>query len=62
MKRALADRAADTYVLASVEKVGAASPFQVVPLERVAGVITDAPPSETLEQLRTRGVSVLDAT
>lgn len=61
MKRALADRAADTYVLASVEKVGAASPFQVVPLERVAGVITDAPPSETLQQLRSRGVSVLSA-
>ncbi|TNM67093.1 DeoR/GlpR transcriptional regulator [Streptomyces sp. NP160] len=62
MKRALADRAAETYVLASVEKIGAASPFQVLPLERVAGVITDASPGEVLEELRAGGVSVLSAT
>lgn len=43
MKRLLAKRAADTYVLASVEKIGAASPFEVLPLSAVAGVITDAP-------------------
>jgi len=43
MKRLLARRAADTYVLASVEKIGAASPFEVLPLSAVAGVITDAP-------------------
>lgn len=43
MKRLLARRAADTYVLASAEKIGAASPFEVVPLADVAGIITDAP-------------------
>jgi len=32
MKRALASRAAETYVLASSEKIGAASPYQVIPL------------------------------
>jgi DeoR/GlpR family transcriptional regulator of sugar metabolism len=42
MKRALARQAADTYVLASSEKIGAASRFAVLPLDRVAGVITDA--------------------
>ena len=43
MKRALAARAAETYVLASAEKIGAASPFEVLPLTAVAGVITDLP-------------------
>ncbi len=42
MKRALARRAADTYVLASAEKVGAASCFPVLPLSAVSGVVTDA--------------------
>jgi DeoR/GlpR family transcriptional regulator of sugar metabolism len=42
MKRALARQAADTYVLASSEKIGAASRFSVLPLAEVAGVITDA--------------------
>ncbi|MFI9813855.1 DeoR/GlpR family DNA-binding transcription regulator [Saccharothrix variisporea] len=43
MKRALARQAADTYVLASSEKIGTASRFSVIPLAEVAGVITDAP-------------------
>ena len=43
MKRLLARRAADTYVLASAEKIGAASSFEVLPLAEVAGIITDAP-------------------
>jgi DeoR/GlpR family transcriptional regulator of sugar metabolism len=43
MKRALAGRAAETYVLASAEKIGAASPFEVLPLTAVAGVVTDLP-------------------
>ncbi|WP_435737657.1 DeoR/GlpR family DNA-binding transcription regulator [Cellulosimicrobium sp. PMB13] len=42
MKRVLASRAAETYVLGSSEKVGAASPYGVVGLDAVAGVITDA--------------------
>ncbi|MBL7489354.1 DeoR/GlpR transcriptional regulator [Frankia sp. AgB1.9] len=44
MKRALARQAADTYVLASSEKIGAASRFAVLPLVDVAGIITDAAP------------------
>ena len=62
MKRALARRAAETYVLASVEKIGAASPFEVLPLSAVAGIVTDAPAdSETLVRLRRQGVPLVAA-
>lgn len=43
MKRALAHQAADTYVMASSEKIGTASRFMVLPLAEIAGVVTDAP-------------------
>ncbi|MFC7620164.1 DeoR/GlpR family DNA-binding transcription regulator [Microlunatus sp. GCM10028923] len=43
MKRALAARAAATYVLGSAEKIGTASRYTVFPLDAVAGVITDKP-------------------
>ena len=42
MKRALAARAADTYVLASTEKLGAVSPYSVLTLRDVTAVVTDA--------------------
>ncbi|GAA3920727.1 DeoR/GlpR family DNA-binding transcription regulator [Actinoplanes auranticolor] len=62
MKRALAQRAADTYVLASTEKIGAASRFAVLPLSAVAGVITDASSQdETVRRLSADGVPVLPA-
>lgn len=62
MKRTLANRAADTYVLASREKIGAASPYTVLPLHAVSGIITDAPADlPTLDELRQAGVTVLHA-
>ncbi|MET0692518.1 MAG: DeoR/GlpR family DNA-binding transcription regulator [Propionibacteriaceae bacterium] len=62
MKRALAARAADTYVLASAEKVGAVSPYRVLPLADVAGVVTDtAADHPTVQRLRDLGTRVLDA-
>jgi DeoR/GlpR family transcriptional regulator of sugar metabolism len=62
MKRALAARAADTYVLASAEKVGAVSPCRVLPLGDVAGVITDTDAGDpTLQKLRDLGTRVLHA-
>ncbi|MGJ5892936.1 DeoR/GlpR family DNA-binding transcription regulator [Streptomyces niveiscabiei] len=62
MKRALAGRAAETYILASSEKIGAASRFRVLPWEDVSGVVTDADPRHAvLEQLAARGVEVLAA-
>ncbi len=62
MKRTLAGRAADTYVLASTEKIGAASPFSVLPLTDVSGIISDAPADHpVLEQLRHDAVTIIDA-
>jgi len=59
MKRTLAGRAADTYVLASTEKLGAASRYQVLPLSGVTGIITDGTPNETVAALTGKGVTVL---
>ncbi|GAA2827873.1 DeoR/GlpR family DNA-binding transcription regulator [Crossiella cryophila] len=62
MKRTLAGQAADTYVLASSEKIGAASPFSVLPLARVAGIVTDSPATDpTVVRLTELGVEVLHA-
>ncbi|MTD13321.1 DeoR family transcriptional regulator [Nakamurella sp. YIM 132087] len=62
MKRALAARAAETYVLGSTEKIGAASPHRVLPLEAVSGVITDAPAADpTVVELVAAGMKVLRA-
>ncbi|MEV4052837.1 DeoR/GlpR family DNA-binding transcription regulator [Amycolatopsis sp. NPDC049688] len=60
MKRALARRAADTYVLASAEKLGTASRFTVLPFADVAGVITDAD-DQNVQKLADQGVAVLPA-
>ncbi|MFF3784144.1 DeoR/GlpR family DNA-binding transcription regulator [Streptomyces sp. NPDC001933] len=62
MKRALSARAADTYILASSEKIGTASPYRVLSWEKITGLITDADPHDTvIEQLKTLGVEVLVA-
>jgi DeoR/GlpR family transcriptional regulator of sugar metabolism len=41
IKRALCQAAAETVVLASAEKLNAASPYRVVGLEEVSGIITE---------------------
>ncbi|WP_426997072.1 DeoR/GlpR family DNA-binding transcription regulator [Pseudarthrobacter sp. N5] len=62
MKRALASRAAETYVLASAEKVGVSSRYRVLPLNQIAGIITDCPANhQILSQLRRDGTSIIDA-
>jgi DeoR/GlpR family transcriptional regulator of sugar metabolism len=61
MKRALAARAGDTYVLASSEKIGAASAFEVLPLGAVSGVITDADDGPALDALGAAGVPLIRA-
>ncbi|MER5476043.1 DeoR/GlpR family DNA-binding transcription regulator [Streptomyces sp. NPDC002734] len=62
MKRALAARAADTYVLASSEKIGTASQYRVLGWEKVSGLITDADPRDSVvEQVGELGVEVLTA-
>ena len=62
MKRALAGRAAETYVLASAEKVGAASRYAVLPLDEVSGVVTDVDAGDhTIVELVRQGVEVVFA-
>jgi DeoR/GlpR family transcriptional regulator of sugar metabolism len=62
MKRTLANRAADTYVLASHEKIGSASPFTVLPLSSVSGIITDAPSDHpVLQELQRTGTPIMGA-
>jgi DeoR/GlpR family transcriptional regulator of sugar metabolism len=46
MKRALAARAADTYILASAEKIGTASRYRVLSWPDVTALITDAPATD----------------
>jgi len=41
VKRALSQAAAETFVLASSEKLGAASPYAVVGLDEISGIITE---------------------
>ena len=60
MKRALAARAAETYVLASAEKIGAASPFAVLPISDTSGIVTDVGPDDPeVRRLIEAGITVL---
>jgi len=62
MKRTLASRAAETYVLASDEKIGTASRYRVLSLDAVAGLITDTTrSSHTIRELADAGVPILEA-
>jgi DeoR/GlpR family transcriptional regulator of sugar metabolism len=62
MKRALAGRAGETYVLASVEKIGTASRYGVLPFDEVAGIVTDTDAGDpTLRDLVDRGVTLIRA-
>jgi DeoR/GlpR family transcriptional regulator of sugar metabolism len=62
MRRILVSRAADTYVVGSIEKIGTVAPYAVVGLSEVAGLVTDAPSDDpTIQQLRGQGVSVIQA-
>lgn len=60
MKRALAARAAETFVLASDEKLGAASRFGILPLDDVSGIIADLEHGDPrAEALRRAGARLL---
>ncbi|WP_433365192.1 hypothetical protein ACQPZX_35375 [Actinoplanes sp. CA-142083] len=57
MKCLLASRAAETYLLAGTEKIGAASPFAVLPLAEASDIITDVPADDPeLRRMVTAGV------
>ena len=59
MKRTLAGQAADTYVLASSEKIGAVSPYKVLDLDAITAILTDAQ-GGALDLLRHRGPAIVD--
>jgi DeoR/GlpR family transcriptional regulator of sugar metabolism len=59
VKRALHERAAETVVLASTEKLMAASPFLVASLHDLSLlVVPRRTPERTVRRLRTAGVTV----
>lgn len=62
VKRALHERAAETIVLASAEKLGAASPYLVAPLKELSTlVVMPGTPAKTLAPLRAAGVHIVKA-
>jgi DeoR/GlpR family transcriptional regulator of sugar metabolism len=62
IKRAISRRASETYVLASSEKIGAASPYGVIPFSEVVGAITDAAgPAATLQAIEAAGLAWITA-
>jgi DeoR/GlpR family transcriptional regulator of sugar metabolism len=62
VQRILLSRAADAYVLGSIDKIGTAAPYTITGLSDVAGIVTDAPADHpTLQRLRQQGVNIIDA-
>ena len=62
VKRALSRRSAETYVLATSEKIGAASPFSVIPIEEATAVIVEAStPDAQVRALRRKGLELIHA-
>jgi len=62
IKRSLSHRAAETYVLASAEKIGVASPYLILPLEEVTGILTEACVSDAaLAPLARQGLTITRA-
>jgi len=60
MKRALSRRAADTYVLAGAEKIGAVSRFGCSRSPRWTGIVTDADPgAPAVRELVAAGVQLM---
>jgi DeoR/GlpR family transcriptional regulator of sugar metabolism len=59
IKRAISRRSSETYVLASSEKLGAASAFRVVDFADVTAAITDTTDTRTLRPLRKAGLEVI---
>lgn len=59
VKRALCQHAAETFVLASREKLGAASQYIVAPLSEISGLIIErSTPEEVLLPYRQRGLTI----
>ena len=62
MKRLLASRAADTYALGSVEKIGTASQHQVLTVMEVTGLVLDIDEeTTTFRELYETGARIIRA-
>jgi DeoR/GlpR family transcriptional regulator of sugar metabolism len=62
MRRILVGRAADTYVVASIEKIGTVAPYAIIGLAGIAGLVTDAPADNpAVQQLSHQGVNIIQA-
>ncbi len=62
VKRALHERAAETVVLASADKLGAASPFTIAPLSALAALVVPAStPAALRRKIQAGGVKVSTA-
>ena len=62
MRRTLISRAADTYVLCSLDKIGTVAPYTITGLADVAGIVTDAPTYHpTFQHLQGHGVNIIQA-
>jgi DeoR/GlpR family transcriptional regulator of sugar metabolism/transposase len=62
LRRILISRAADTYILASIEKLGTVCAYKVTGLADVAGIITDAPADHPIvRQLHDEGATIIPA-
>jgi len=62
VKRALHERAAETVVLATMDKLGAASPFTVAPLKEIAALVVPSTiPARVRQSLLGAGVKLVQA-
>jgi DeoR/GlpR family transcriptional regulator of sugar metabolism len=62
LKRILSKRAASTYVLGSLEKIGTVAPYTVTDLSDIAGIVTDAPAYHpAIQEFRQQGIEVIQA-
>jgi DeoR/GlpR family transcriptional regulator of sugar metabolism len=62
VQRILLSRAADAYVLGSLDKIGTAAPYEIAGISDVAGIVTDAPSYHpTIQRLHEQGVNIIQA-
>lgn len=62
IKRAIAGQSAETVILATSEKLGAASPYLIMPIEEVGTIIVESGvPDDRVKPLAARGVTLIEA-
>jgi DeoR/GlpR family transcriptional regulator of sugar metabolism len=61
-QRILISRSAETYAMASIEKLGTVAACRIAGVSEVTGIITDAPDSHpVLQRLRDQGATIIAA-